>query len=295
MSDNEINLGQPGFQQEEDYTIEDEPELGDSVNVPLPSPGATKATPVTGPAASNPTGNGIKMIHQGTGNSIPGDKWYKDANKNWEMSSKDKNGNHKHRPSTRLIYYKNKGPHGDCVPYHDLEVTAYVKVGPKADNAEGDARLIVTTGGPGQSKQNCCVYSLGFDADSGKAYAEEEGPHSPHPTIQPMDVKGGEIDGIGPIGNRTIGLKEIIYHDSSGTHVEGWVDKDANNGWKCFYKELNPHGKAKPKSGQSDLPVITKVPMAGDKCQEMRIRCDNYWPVDLIPDKSSIAEIVPPS
>ena len=32
--------------------------------------------------------------------------------------------------------------------------------------------------------------------------------------------------------------------------------------------------------------------MAGDDdCQEMRVRYDNHWPVDLVPEKSSIREI----
>jgi len=34
--------------------------------------------------------------------------------------------------------------------------------------------------------------------------------------------------------------------------------------------------------------------MHGEDCQEMRVRYDNHWPVDLVPEKSSIREIVPP-
>ncbi|HEY6537314.1 MAG TPA: hypothetical protein VIY08_16190 [Candidatus Nitrosocosmicus sp.] len=93
-----------------------------------------------------------------------------------------------------------------------------------------------------------------------------------------MDVIGGdsEVQNIKLLKNRTIGLKSIIFHDSNhNTHLEGYVDKDDNNNWKCFYKAVHPHG--------GHLPIITKVPMTGkDNCQEMCVRYDNYWPVDLV-------------
>ncbi len=242
------------------------------------------------PIQSGPQDNTVKMIYESDGinNIIPGAKWFKESDPQWPMSGGGS------RASTRLIYYKVRDHNGDqvggCIDYHDLEVTAYVKIGDASEHRQGEARCIITTGGPGQHDDCCCVYSIGFTQE-GKAYAEEEGPHSPHPTIFKMDVVGGDHDvqNIGPLKNRTVGLKSIIYHDSDhNTQLEGYVDKDNNNNWKCFYKAVNPHG--------GDLPVITKVPMAGnDHCQEMRVRYDNHWPVDLVPEKSSIRKIVPPA
>ena len=238
------------------------------------------------PIQSGPQDNSIKMFYQGTGKVIPGGQWFKESDPCWSM------GGGGCRASTRLIYYKVKDEHGNrvggCIDYHDLEVTAYVKIGDTAEHHQGEARCIVTTGGPGQSGQNCCVYSLGFTQD-GKAYAEEEGPHEPRATIFKMDVVGGdpEVQNIGPLKSRTIGLKSVIYHIGDDTYLEGYVDKNADNNWKRFYKAKNPHG--------GDLPVIKKSPMHGDDCQEMRVRYDNHWPVDLVPEKSSICEIKPPA
>jgi hypothetical protein len=237
----------------------------------------------------------VTMIYPVTDKVIKGNQWFKETSPRWKMSSGG------HRPSTRLIYYKLKdrqGNHvGGCVPYKDLEVTAYVKIGGLGSDPQGEARCIVTTGGPGQHDDCCCVYSIGF-THNGDAYAEEEGPHEPKPTIFKMPVVGGDpgLGNIGSMENRTIGLKSIIYHDSDGTHLEGYVDKDNNNQWKCFYKSINPHGvnpHHPPRHGErADLPVITHVPMEGDDdCQEMRVRYDNYWPVDLVAEKSSIREI----
>jgi len=264
---------------DQDWTTEDEEQLGDTVNVTVDESSPTPT--MSSMSHDSPEGEGgIKMMHQATGKVIPGSKWFKDAKEKWPMHSGGT------RPSTRLIYYKNKGPDGDCIPYRDLEVTAYVKFGERKDNARGEARCIITTGGPGQTKKNCCVYSIGF-TEKGKAYCEQEGAHEPKPTIKKMKVEGGEITDIGELYNRTIGLKTVIYHKDGHTYVEGHVDKDANNDWKIFYKAEDPHGEG--------LPVITKVPMNGDQCQEMRVRCDNIWPVDLIAEKSSIREIVPPA
>jgi len=237
----------------------------------------------------------VTMIYPVTDKVIKGKQWFKESSPCWGMAHGGC------RASTRLIYYdlKDHNGHrvGGCVPYKDLEVTAYVKIGDTAQHHQGEARCIITTGGPGQHDDCCCVYSLGFTQD-GKAYAEEEGPHEPQPTIFKMPVVGGddEVQNIGKLKNRTIGLKSIIYYDSAGTHLEGYVDKDNNNQWKCFYKALNPHGinpHHPPGHGERrDLPVITHVPMEGDDdCQEMRVRYDNYWPVDLAAEKSSIREI----
>lgn len=224
---------------------------------------------------------------KGSENIILGDKWFKESDPQWPMSAGGS------RASTRLNYYKvkdDKDQHlGWYIDYYDLEVTAYIKIGSDAKYQQGEARCIITTGGPGQHDNCCWVYPIGY-VQEGDAYAEEGGSHFPHPIIFKMDVIGGDSDvqNIWLLKNRTIGLKSIIFHDSNhNTHLEGYVDKDDNNNWKCFYKAVNPHG--------GHLPIITKVPMTGkDNCQEMRVRYDNYWPVDLVPEKSSIRSIVSP-
>lgn len=216
-----------------------------------------------------------KQLYKGTGRVIPGNRFTNQSKACWSMSSGGC------RSSSRFQCEK-----GCCVPYHDLEATVYVHVGPLSAHRKGNsARLILSAGGPGQSGNNCCVYSLGF-TEQGQAYAEEEGPHSPHPHIYPMGVTGGAVSNIGPIANRTIGLKNIIWHTAGQTHVEGWVDSTNNGVWKKFYSAVNPHG--------GNLPVITHSPMSGSSCQEVRCRVDNYWPISFDVQRTSIAELSMP-
>ena len=215
-----------------------------------------------------------KMIYKGTGKVISGSQFKNESQQCWAMSSGGC------RSSSRFLCEK-----GCCVPYHDLEATVYIHVGPHSSNSKGSARLILSAGGPGQSGNNCCVYSLGF-TEAGQAYAEEEGPHSPHPHIYPMPVTGGVVRDIGPIVNRTIGLKNIIWHSGGQTHVEGWVDQKADGNWQLFYKAVNPHG--------GNLPVITHSPMSGSTCQEVRCRVDNYWPITFDASRTFIAELAVP-
>lgn len=226
-----------------------------------------------GGGSSGATAAAGKMIYKGTGKVIPGSKWTNKSQACWAMSSGGC------RSSSRF-----QCAEGCCIPYHDLEATVYVHVGPRSAHTKGSARLILTTGGPGQSGNNCCVYSLGF-TEQGQAYAEEEGPHSPHPHIYPMPVTGGAVRDIGPIVNRTIGLKNIIWHSGGQTHVEGWVDQKADGNWQLFYRAINPHG--------GNLPVITHSPMAGSSCQEVRCRVDNYWPITFDTARSFVAELPP--
>jgi hypothetical protein len=63
--------------------------------------------------------------------------------------------------------------------------------------------------------------SLGFDRATGKVYAEEEGPHSPSPTIAPMVVQGGGMGGTGPIENRIPGIKIVLWYEGNNVNVEG--------------------------------------------------------------------------
>lgn len=215
-----------------------------------------------------------KAIYQSTGKVIPGSRFSNKSQACWKMSSGGC------RSSARFQCEK-----GCCVPYHDLEATVYVHVGPLSANRKGNSRLILTAGGPGQSGNNCCVYSLGF-TEQGQAYAEEEGAHSPHPHIYPMTVTGGNVRNIGPLANRTIGLKNIIWHSGGQTHVEGWVDSRNNGNWEKFYYAVNPHG--------GSLPVITHSPMVGSTCQEVRCRIDNFWPVTFDASRSGIEELQMP-
>ncbi len=108
-----------------------------------------------------------------------------------------------------------------------------------------------------------------------------------------------DIQDIGPIGNRTLGLKTIFWFDEQGTHVQGWVDKEGNGIWERSYSAINPCGE---KHGDK-LPIIDR-PLdrtwndphglfwdeSGDPCQEVRFRCDNYWPIKLDEERSFIVE-----
>ena len=227
-----------------------------------------------GITAGGATAASGKMIYKGTGKVIPGSAFKNNSQACWALSSGGC------RSSSRFQCEK-----GCCVPYHDLEATVYLHVGPHSSHSKGSARLILSAGGPGQSGNNCCVYSLGF-TEAGQAYAEEEGPHSPHPHIYPMPVTGGVVRNIGPIANRTIGLKNIIWHTSGNTFVEGWVDQKADGNWQLFYRAVNPHG--------GNLPVITHSPMSGSTCQEVRCRVDNYWPINFDASRTFIAELAMP-
>ena len=228
-----------------------------------------------GLSAGGATAVAGKMIYSGTGRVLAGSLAVKDANKSYSMAS----GNN--RPSTRYIWGSGKGK-GDakCVNFNSYEATVYVTYG---SGGSSNTRSILTGGGPGQRGNNCCVYSTGFVTSTGDAFAEEEGPHSPHPTIYKMNVQGGAIKNIGPLHNRTIGLKQVLIRNGAQVKLEGWVDPQANGQWKLFYRAINPKG--------GSLPVITKMPMAGENCGEVRFRTDGIWPVELDTARSFVAEL----
>jgi hypothetical protein len=218
------------------------------------------------------------MIYKGTGKTLSGNLAKIEAKNPWPMQSGQK------RPSVRGIWGAGKGKgEAKCVPYHSLEGTVYVELGPSIAKAPTIA-LLVQSGGPGQRGQNGCTYNLGFHID-GTAVAGEECQHDPK-------VRGGKIPGvikgvnIGPLEKRTLGIKWILTHPNKDTvHLEGWVDKNNDGKWIQFYSFDNPHGG-------KDIPVITKVPMFGnDNCQELRFRADSFWPVKFLADKSFIAEL----
>lgn len=215
------------------------------------------------------------MLYRGTGRIITGDKWTNQSQQCWSLASGGC------RSSSRFQCEK-----GCCVPYRDLEANWYFHAGPTSRYLKGTTRAMLSVGGPGQSGKNCCVYSLGFIQNSGQSYAEEEGPHSPSPTIYAMPVQGDTVGNIGPIVNRTIGIKSVLWHDSGGTQVEGWVDSAGNGSFRRFYKSTNPHG--------GSLPVITHSPMAGDNCQEARGRIDGVWPVNWDTARTFVAELAMP-
>lgn len=215
------------------------------------------------------------FIYRGTGRIVSGNSFVRKSQLCWKMSSGGC------RSSVRFQCANHCN-----VPFRNLEATTYVHIGPLSPHRKGEGRLVLTTGGPGQSGKNCCVYSLGF-TQQGHAYAEEEGAHSPHPHISKMPVIGGEISSIGPLANRTIGLKNIIWHDSHGTHVQGWVDYSNRGQWHKFYDTVNPHG--------ANLPVITHSPMVGRAGeQEARVRIDNHWPVSFDISHTNVREIAMP-
>lgn len=216
-----------------------------------------------------------KMIYSGTGKVLGGDLVFKDANQNYKMNSGH------NRPSTRYIWGSGKGKGAaNCVNFNSYEATIYATYG---KGGSSNTRSIITGGGPGQRDKNCCVYSTGFVTSSGDAFAEEEGPHSPHPTIYPMTVQGGAIKNIGPLAGRTIGLKQVLIRSGGQVKLEGWVDPQANGQWKLFYRAINPKG--------GSLPVITKMPMAGENCGEVRFRTDGIWPVTIDAGRSFVAEL----
>jgi hypothetical protein len=67
-----------------------------------------------------------------------------------------------------------------------MRATVYVHVDPKSQNSKGTGGVMIGTGGGPQSGRNCCIYSVGYDVDTGRAPVEEEGAHDPHPTISPI-------------------------------------------------------------------------------------------------------------
>lgn len=258
-----------------------------------------------GGATEGPLEAKTKYIYKTTGNVIQGKQFYKDQNLQHAM----KGGGS--RPSVRFGIYHTKKTDPPCVPYKNYEVTVYVSVGSRAANASpNESRITVGGLGPGQGNKigegglNGCVYHVGW-TEKGKQYCEEECQHEPEHRIYQIKYtpKEGEIQDIGPIGNRILGLKTIFRFESDGTYVEGWVDDKNDGTWRRSYSAINPFGE---KNGDK-LPVIDR-PLdkswndpkglnwdeKGDPCQEVRFRCDNYWPVELIPEKSSIAEIVVP-
>lgn len=217
-------------------------------------------------------------IYQNTGKRLGAELGVLEAKNPWPMQSGQK------RPSVRFIWGAGKGK-GDakCIPYHSLEVTIYAKIGAHTAKSPSMA-LLVQSGGPGQRGQNGCTYNLGFGAD-GIPISGEECQHDPK-------VKGGKIKNsitgvnIGPLENKTIGIKWILFHPKPNlVHLEGWVDQKNDGQWKIFYSGDNPHGG-------SGIPIITKVPMFGsDTCQEARLRCDGYWPVEIVKEKTFVAEL----
>lgn len=233
-----------------------------------------------GGSSSSGNGSGVttasgKMIYRGTGKVLTGDLAVLDANKSQSL---DSGGS---RPSTRFIWGAGKGKGAaNCVDYNSYEATVYAKLGP---GGSSNTRAIVTGGGGGQRGKNCCVYSVGFVTSSGESFAEEEGAHEPHPTIEKMPVVGGSIKNIGPLANRTIGFKEILIRGGGQVLLEGWVDDKNDGNWKLFYRAKNPHG--------GNLPVITRTGLAGEKCGEVRFRCDDIWPVEIDKSRSFVAEL----
>src|SRR5690348_960981 len=113
--------------------------------------------------------NSHKLIKKGTGRIIAGDQGILKRDDIMESGH--------NRPSFRYIFWKN-APSG-CIPYFNYEATFYAKIGDGQPNRH--LRAIVTGGGGGQTGNNCCVYSVGFES-TGKAFAEEEGQHDPHHT-----------------------------------------------------------------------------------------------------------------
>lgn len=216
------------------------------------------------------------FIYRGTGRIVSGSSFSNKSQSCWKMAG----GGCRSSARFQCANHCN-------IPFRNLEATAYVNIGPLSPHRKGNGRLILTAGGPSQSGHNCCVYSLGF-TDQGHAYAEEEGAHSPHPHIYKMSVQGGTISSIGPLANRTIGLKNIIWHDGNGnTHVQGWVDYSNRGHWVKFYDAVNPHG--------GPLPVITHSPMVGRRGeQEVRVRIDNHWPVSFDRNRTHVREIALP-
>ncbi len=251
---------------------------------PPPNPGPNPPPPpVPKPEPPGPIDPPIvqtDLIYQGTGKRLTADLGVLEAKNPWPMQSGAK------RPSARFIWGAGKGK-GDakCVAYHSLEATIYAKIGAKVAKSPSMA-LLIQSGGPGQHGQNGCTYNLGFGED-GVPVSGEECQHDPK-------VKGGKIPGsitstkIGPLENKIIGMKWIMTHPSANlVHVEGWVDADNSGKWKLFYKADNPHG-----SNEKEIPIITKVPMFGtDTCQEVRMRCDGYWPFEIVKEKSFVAEL----
>ena len=222
-----------------------------------------------------------KMIYKGTGKVLTGNLAVKDANQSYSMHS----GNN--RPSTRYIWGSGKGSGAaKCMNFTSYEATVYATYG---KGGSSNTRSILTGGGPGQRGNNCCVYSTGFVTSTGKAFAEEEGPHSPKPTIFQMSVQlpnvNGAVDNIGPLAGRTIGLKQVLIRNGQTVRLEGWVDQHNNGNWQLFYRAINPHG--------GSLPVITKMPMQGENCGEVRFRTDGIWPVTLDTARSFVAELPP--
>jgi hypothetical protein len=157
---------------------------------------------------------------------IPGTAWQVEANEYWRLQSGG------YRASSTFLCYK-----PNCVLYRDLEATAYVRLGSISPHSKGAGRFIISSGGPGQSSdpasRNCCNYSLGWDVKTGQSYAEEV--HT-LPFFQCRSV-------VGPLANRTLGIKMVLYHSSRGDVVlEGWVDQHNNNQWTLFYGDENPKG-----------------------------------------------------
>jgi len=251
----------------------------DTKPVPPQPPGPTPNPPPNPPGPIDPPiVVQTDTIYQGTGKRLTADLGVLEAKNPWPMQSGAK------RPSARFIWGAGKGK-GDakCVTYRSLEATIYAKIGAKVAKSPSMA-LLIQSGGPGQRGQNGCTYNLGFGED-GVPVSGEECQHDPK-------VKGGKIPGsitstkIGALENKIIGMKWIMTHPSADTvHVEGWVDADNTGKWKLFYKADNPHGG-------DGIPVITKVPMFGnDTCQEVRMRCDGYWPFEIVKEKSFVAEL----
>lgn len=232
----------------------------------------------TGGGAVTTGGTRGPTLYKSTGRSIAGTSWKVVEQECWKMASGGC------RASSRFQFANSP----NCVPFKDLEVTTYVHVGPRTKEAKGTPRLILGTGGGPQTKNNCCIYSVGYDAYTGHPHVEIEGAHDPSPHIYPIVVQGGEVGDIGALANREIGLKNVLWHDQAGTQLEGWVDANASGQWRRFYKGTNP------KAG--GLGPITHPGMAGDPCQEARARVDGHWPVKWDASKTFVSELaLPPS
>ena len=168
------------------------------------------------------------------------------------------------------------------------EVTGYIKVSQQFDgfNLKFWGPHHGSSGIPFEgSSTPCCWYDTGIDSN-GDVITEIE---FPHPVNIDKPLPPGSISNIGDIVGKWIGVKWIVFKDSTGLrHVEMWYDKaglDAadkpGNQWQKLFEKLDSGDWMKSTYSPPDQ-------------QEIELRVRNVSPESIQVRYLYVRDITPP-
>jgi hypothetical protein len=156
-------------------------------------------------------------------------------------------------------------------------------------NASCDAcgtEFDVKLGGPSHTGDNCCWWLFCINADGNGGITT--GGEGPHPDTGKSCKDGVELDSIGSVEGKKIGIKAMTWANSDGTrHFEGWVDPTGTgNSWKfAAQQDVAEWGQATDCTGKATQSSST---IPSDQQVEFRCDCpDAQW------EKTTVQEIIP--